>query len=172
MRIANRFTPLLLLTALSLAAASCRPLIKEAFRAPKVRVTDVMLTSNPINHPEEPWDFILTLDVDNPNGYSLNISHVAYAAVLGRVTIADGDHRSDIRIEASRVTTVQIPLTVRPEAIREAMRQVLQARHADYEFNGSVAMIAPVVGIVRIPFSKTGKVDPLDILKKKGIGFN
>lgn len=172
MRIAKRFTPFLLLTALSLAAVSCRPLIKEAFRSPKVRVTDVMLASIPMNNPREPWDFILTLDVDNPNGYSLNISHVAYAAVLGKVTIADGDHRSDIRIEPSRVTTVQVPLTVRPEAIQEAMRQALQSRHADYEFNGSVALIAPVVGIVRIPFSKRGTFDPLDLLKKKGIGFN
>ncbi|HZW36517.1 MAG: LEA type 2 family protein [Deltaproteobacteria bacterium] len=172
MRIAIRFTPLLLMAALSLAAASCRPLIKEAFRSPKIRVTDVMLTSNPLNNPREPWDFVLTLDVDNPNGYSLNISHVAYAAVLGRVTIADGDHRADIHIWPSRVTTVQVPLTVRPEAIQEAMRLVLQARHADYEFNGSVAVIAPVVGIVRVPFSKRGTFDPLDLLKKKGIGFN
>jgi LEA14-like dessication related protein len=172
MRIANRFAPLLLLAALSLAAGSCRPLMKDAFRSPKVRVSDVLLTSNPVNNPREPWDFLLTLDVDNPNGYSLNITHVAYAAVLGRVTIADGDHLSDIRIDASRVTKVRIPLTVRPEAIREAMRQVLQSRHADYEFNGSVAVIAPVVGVVRIPFSKRGTFDPLDLLKKKGIGFN
>jgi Late embryogenesis abundant protein len=172
MRIANRSTFLLLLSALFLAAASCRPLLKEAFRSPKVRVADVLLLSDPIHNPKEPLDIVLTLDVDNPNGYSLNISHIAYAAVLGRVTIADGDHRSDIRIEASRVTTVQVPLTVSPEAIREAMRQVLLARHADYEFNGSVALVAPVVGIVRIPFSKSGTVDPLDLLMKKGIGFN
>ncbi|HSL92616.1 MAG TPA: hypothetical protein VK863_08190, partial [Candidatus Limnocylindrales bacterium] len=39
MRIANRFLPLLALLAVPLVAGSCRPLLKEAFSAPKVRLT-------------------------------------------------------------------------------------------------------------------------------------
>jgi hypothetical protein len=52
------------------------------------------------------------------------------------------------------------------------MRHVLKARHLDYEFNGSVALHAPILGTTRIPFSRTGTVDPIDLLKKKGLGFN
>jgi len=172
MRIAKRFLLLIVLLAASLAATSCRPLLKEVFKPPKVRVTDVLLASNPVNDPNGPWAFTLTLEVDNPNGYPLNVTHVAYSAVIGRDTIAEGDHREDIRIEASRTTTVKVPLTLYPDAFREALRQVLQARRLDYEFNGSVSLQAPVVGVVRIPFSKTGNVDAFDLLKKKGLGFN
>jgi len=172
MRIANRFLPFLVLLAFSLLAASCRPLLKEAFKSPKVRVADVSLASNPLNDPKGPWEFILTLEVNNPNGYPLDVAHVAYAAVLGRETVAEGDYRSDIRIEASQVTTVRVPLKLRPEAFQEAMRKVLQVRHLDYELNGSVGVHAPVVGVVHIPFSKAGSIDPVDLLKRKGIGFN
>ncbi len=172
MRIAKRLLPFLVLLLIPLAAASCRAIIKEAFKPPKVRVADVLLTSNPLDDPKGPWAFTLTLAVNNPNSYSLNVSHVAYAAVIGRETVAEGDHRSDIRVEASQVTTVSVPLTVRPDAFRDAMRQVMHARHLDYEFNGSVALQAPVVGVVRIPFSKTGTIDPVDLLRKKGFGIN
>lgn len=172
MRIAKRFLLLIVLSAVSLAATSCRPLLKEVFKPPKVRVTDVLLDSNPVNDPKGPWAFILTLEVDNPNGYPLNVSQVAYSAVIGRDTVAEGDHREDLRIEASRTTTVKVPLSIRPDAFREALRQVLQARRLDYEFNGSVSLQAPIVGVVRIPFSKTGNVDAIDLLRKKRLGFN
>ena len=172
MRIAKRFLPLLILLAFSLAATSCRPLLKEAFKSPKVRVADVSLLSNPLNDPKGPWEFTLTLEVNNPNGYPLDIAQVAYAAILGRETVAEGDYRSDIRIEASQVTTVRVPLKLRPETFREAVRHVLQARHLDYELNGSVGVHAPVVGVVHIPFSRTGSIDPFDLLKRKGFGFN
>src|SRR5512145_3495224 len=77
MRIANRLLPLLVFFAVPVAAASCRSLIQEAFRPPKVRVAGVVLTSDPRSDPRATWAFLLTLAVDNPNGYPLNVVHVA-----------------------------------------------------------------------------------------------
>ena len=137
-----------------------------------MRVADVVLDSNPADHPRGPWEGSLALEVDNPNTYPLNVSHVAYAAIIGRDTVVEGEHRLEILIEASRVTTVRVPFTIRPEAFREAIRHVLQARRLGYEFNGSVAMSVPILGTVRIPFSKTGTLDPGELLRRKGFGFN
>ncbi|MEK6779161.1 MAG: LEA type 2 family protein [Candidatus Deferrimicrobiota bacterium] len=172
MRIAKRSLLLLALLAFSFAANSCRGLMKEVFKPPKVRVVDVALASNPLVDPKGPWGFRLTLSVDNPNTYPLNVTYVAYTAIIGRETVAEGEQRSDLRIEASGVTEVKVPLTVRPEAFSKVGRQMLQARRLDYEFNGSVGLDAPVVGVIRIPFSKTGAIDPVDLLIKKGFGFN
>lgn len=131
-----------------------------------------MLASDPRADPTAPWTFLLTLAVDNPNGYPLNVVHVAYSAIIGGGAVSEGDHPSDIHIEASRVTEVKIPLTVRPDAFQDAMRRLLLARRLDYEFNGSISLQAPLVGVVRVPFSKSGTVDPVDLLKKKGVGIN
>jgi LEA14-like dessication related protein len=132
----------------------------------------VLVTSNPLDDPKLPWELVLTLEVHNPNGYPLDVVRVAYAAVLGRETVADGDRRTEIRIEASRTTIVEVPLTIRPEPFQEAMRQVLQARRLNYEFRGSLGLVAPIAGVVHIPFSKTGSVDAMDLFRKKGFGFN
>jgi LEA14-like dessication related protein len=119
-----------------------------------------------------PWEVTLTLEVNNPNSYPLIISHVAYTAIIGQQTVAEGEILADVRVEASGDTSVTVPVTLRPDAFREAMRHVLQARRLGYEFNGSVAVSVPIMGTVRIPFSKTGTLDPVDLLKRKGFGIN
>jgi LEA14-like dessication related protein len=146
--------------------------MREVFKPPKVRVVDVVLASNPLVDPKGNLGFRLTLSVDNPNAYPLNVTLVAYTAILGRETVAEGEQRSDLRINASGTTEIVVPLTIRTQAFSAVARQMLQIRRLDYEFNGSVALDAPLVGIVRIPFSKTGTVDPVDLLMKKGFGFD
>jgi LEA14-like dessication related protein len=175
MRTATRFLSFLSLAALlALGAVSpaCRALVREAFQPPKVRVIDVALVSNPLADPGKPWECILSLEVNNRNDYPLRVAYVAYSATLGRETVADGELRDDIRIDASGLTVVPVPLSIRPDPMEEAVRQVLSGRTVTYEFNGSVGLRTPVFGIVRIPFSKTGGFDPLQVLKQKGFGVN
>jgi LEA14-like dessication related protein len=171
MRIAKRWLPLLLvLPSVAFLQPSCRTLIRESFRSPKVRVIDVALASNPAVDPKAPWDFTVLLEVTNPNDYPLRVSYVGYSAILGREEVADGEIRDDIRVGASGLTVVKVPLSIRPESIAAALRQVLAGRAVGYEINGSVGLHAPLIGIVRIPFSRTGGFDPMEILRKKGLG--
>lgn len=162
---------LLLVPALA-ALAGCSALVKEVFKAPKVRVTDVALASSPFENPQGPLDLTLSLSVDNPNGYDLNVADIAYSAVIGRETVAQGEHGEKLRIAASSVTVVKVPLRLRPDSFKAALRQVLAARALPYEFNGSIGLRAPVAGLVRIPFSKTGSLDPAELLRKRGLGLN
>ncbi len=175
MRTATRFLSFLsigLLVSLGTLSPGCRTLVRESFRSPKVRVIDVALVSNPLADPSRPWEFLLALEVDNRNDYPLRVAHVAYSAILGRETVAGGELREDIRIDAAGLTVVRVPLSIRPESMEAAVRQVISGRTVSYEFNGSVGLAIPVVGVVRIPFSKTGGFDPVEILKRKGFGIN
>jgi len=172
MRIVKRFTPFLLVAAMALSASSCRPLIREVFRNPKVKLVDVVVSGNPFLAPRAPLDAVLHLSVDNPNEYPLTVVQVAYTATLGTRRVASGERNEEIRIEPSGVTVVKIPVQLVPQAFEAALREVLEARAASYEFNGSVEVVAPIVGAVRIPFSKRGTIDPAILLRKKGIGFN
>lgn len=131
-----------------------------------------MLTSNPLDDPMRPWDALLSLEVDNRNDYPLNIAYVAYSAILGRETIAGGEYREKIRLGASGITVVKVPISFRPESFLAASRGILAARKLSYEFNGSVGIDTAVVGVVRIPFSKTGRFDPEEFIRQKGFGFN
>lgn len=171
MRIVKRWVLLLLFFASCLPVSSCRPLLKEIFKTPKVRLVDVGVAGNPFVS-RGPVEAILHLAVDNPNSYALTVTGVAYSATVGTRTVADGERTEEIRIEPSGQTVVKVPVRLQTDVFADALREVLAARAVSYEFNGSVSVIAPVVGMIRVPFSRTGTIDPMDILRRKGIGFN
>ena len=171
MRIVKRWILLLLFGALCLPASSCRPLLKEVFKAPKVRVVDIGIAGNPFQS-RGPVEVVLHLAVSNPNSYALTVAGVAYSATVGTRKIADGERNEVMRIEPSGETVVKVPVRLQSDVFADALREVLEARALAYEFNGSVRVIAPVVGGIRLPFSRTGTIDPMDILRRKGIGFN
>jgi LEA14-like dessication related protein len=172
MRIVKRIFPLLVAAAALLAVSTCRPLLRGVFVPPKVKVADIGLAENPFLAPRGPLDVVLQLQVTNPNPYALTVSHVAYSATIGTHRIADGERTEEIRIEPSGDTLVKVPVRLRTDVFSAAMREVIDARALAYEFNGSISVVAPVVGVVRVPFSRTGRIDPVDLLRKKGIGFN
>jgi LEA14-like dessication related protein len=171
MRIVKRWILLLLFGASCLPVTSCRPLLKEVFQAPKVRVVDIGIAGNPFLS-RGPVEAVLHLAVTNPNSYALTVASVAYSATVGTRRLADGERTEEIRIEPSGETVVKVPVRLQTDVLEAALREVLEARALSYEFNGSVGVVAPVVGVVRIPFSRTGTIDPMDILRRKGIGFN
>ncbi len=171
MRKANRIY-LLLLLSLAISPLSCRDLVKSTFRTPKVRLIDVALMSNPLDDPRKPWDAVLSLEVDNRNDYPLEVSYVAYSAIIGRDTVAGGEHREQMRLGPSGITVVKVPISLRPEAFLDASKEAFIGRSVSYEFNGSVGLRTAVVGVVRIPFSRTGRFEPVEFLRRKGFGFN
>ena len=145
--------------------------MREVFQAPKVRIVDIGVAGNPFVS-RGPIDAVLHLAVNNPNSYALTVAGVAYSATVGTRKVADGERIDEIRIEPSGETVVKVPVRLQSDVFADALREVLEARAVSYEFNGSVSVVAPVVGVVRVPFSRTGKIDPMDILRRKGIGFN
>ena len=171
MRIVKRSVLLLLFGALCLPVPSCRPLREQVFQTPKVRLVDIGMAGNPFVS-RGPVEAILHLAVNNPNSYALTVSSVAYTATVGTRKIADGERNEVMRIEPSGETVVKVPVRLQSDVFADALREVLEARALAYEFNGSVRVIAPVVGGIRVPFSRTGTIDPMDILRRKGIGFN
>jgi LEA14-like dessication related protein len=171
MRIVKRWILLLLFGALCLPVSSCRPLLKEVFQTPKVRLVNIGIAGNPFLS-RGPVDAILHLAVNNPNSYALTVASVAYSATVGTRKVADGERTEEMRIEPSGETVVKVPVRLQTDAFAAALREVLEDRALSYEFNGSVGVVAPVVGVVLVPFSRTGTIDPMDILRRKGIGFN
>jgi len=156
---------------LCLPVSSCRPLLREVFKAPKVRLVDIGIAGNPFVS-RGPIEAVVHLAVNNPNTYALKVASVAYSVTVGTRKVADGERVEDMTIEPSGETVVKVPVRLQTDVFADALREVLETRAVSYEFNGSVGVVAPVVGVVRVPFSRTGTIDPMDILRRKGIGFN
>jgi LEA14-like dessication related protein len=100
------------------------------------------------------------------------VASVAYAATVGTRLVAEGERNEEIRIEPSGETVVKVPVRLQTEVFAAALREILETQALPYEFNGSVGVVAPFVGVVHVPFSRTGTIDPMDLLLRKGIRFN
>ena len=129
------------------------------------------LSSNPFLA-KDPLEVVLQLEVFNPNSYALNVSRAAYSVTVGKKELASGEQNEQFRLEPSQETTVTVPVTLNPEVLMAALRELIGARAVSYELNGSLEIEAPLVGIVRAPFSKTGVFDPLDFILRKKIPLN
>ena len=154
------------------SAFSCRPLLRQVFKNPKVQVVSIGIAGNPFNPSKEPLEAILNLSVQNPNSYALTVSQAVYTVTVGKQLLAAGEKPEEIRLEPSGETLVRIPVLLDTNAFSAALRDLIEARAVPYEFTGSLAVDAPLVGIVHVPFSKKGTIDPMDLLRKKGIRFN
>jgi LEA14-like dessication related protein len=165
------YLPLVLLLA-AMTLSGCRQLVKEVFKTPRVELREVALDSDPASRSKSPWRFMLTLAVDNPNPYPLDVARFAYTGMIGQDVVAEGDQAVGIHIEPSGITTVKVPVALNPGAFESAARQVLTQKSLSWEFNGSVGLRAPMIGVVPVPFSKTGSFDLFYILKRMGIGLN
>ena len=146
-------------------------LVRETFKSPKVRFVSARLSANPFLT-KDPLEVVLHLEVTNPNSYALNISRAVYSVTIGNQELASGEKNEQFRLEPSRETIVTVPVTLNPGAFMSAMHEVIEARAVPYGFNGSLEVEAPLAGIVRVPFSKTGAFDLLDFIRKKKIPSN
>lgn len=172
MRIAKwYYLPMVVLFA-ALPMTGCRQMIKEAFKTPKVELLEVELDSNPSKDARTPWRFVLTMTVDNPNPYPLSVSRFVYTGMIGGEVVAEGEQADETRIAASGVTTVRVPITLKPGAFETAARQVITKKSLSWEINGAIGLQTHLMGVVRIPFSKSGNYDMFYILKRMGIGLN
>jgi LEA14-like dessication related protein len=152
--------------------SGCRQLVKEAFKTPRVELREVALDSAPAGASKSSVRFMLTLDVDNRNPYALDVARFAYTGMIGRDVVAEGDQAAGMRIGPSGITTVKVPVALAPGAFESAARQVLAQKSLSWEFNGSVGLRAPMMGVITVPFSKSGTFDLYYILKRMGIGLN
>ncbi|MCL1925757.1 MAG: LEA type 2 family protein [Syntrophorhabdaceae bacterium] len=136
-----------------------------------MRVVSVKLSANPFLT-KDPTEVVLHIEVINQNSYALNVSRAAYSVTIGNRELASVEQNEQLRLEPSRETIVIVPVTLNPGALTSALHEVIEARAVPYGFNGSIEVEAPLIGIVRIPFSKTGTFDPLDFIRRKKIPFN
>jgi LEA14-like dessication related protein len=157
---------LLFLSALLIVAPSCRALRREVFRKPEVRIDSVKLSANPFLT-KEPFDVVLNLAITNPNSYDLNISRSAFSISIGKQELASGEKNEQITLAASQETIVILPITLNPDFFLSALQQFIETRVVSYEITGSIEVRAPLVGVIRTPFSKTGAFDPLEFFRRR-----
>lgn len=144
---------LTLLLLLPLWLTGCANL--STFETPRVIVTDVKLRGGRLMA----QDFLVTLQVDNPNDYSFELQGVVADVLLNGHPLARG--LSNHRISIPAFGSARIPIVATVQTL-ELLKQVLELgthQPISYEVKGHMNVARGWSRDIRIPFSQQGTLD-------------
>lgn len=139
------------LMALSLLAGCA--LLRSQVEAPRVSLSAIGVESLGLLEQR----FRLTLRVQNPNGFPINIKGMDYRVVLNGEPFASGVSAAGVRVPASGESLVMVPVTVN---LLDTLQQVLKWRSSppeslDYALDGQVRLSD---FDLQLPFEYSGTV--------------
>lgn len=158
LHVLGMFTALLVLAGLS----GCSTL-QSQFQQPTVKLANVVLLEAGLLQ----QTYGITLQVDNPNGFSLPIKGVNYNVRLAGQDFASGLTPNGFTIPANGSDQVQVEVrTNLLESIGHLSRMLSGGpQDIDYEMSGDIQVNLPLIGA--IPFNRSGTIP---LVKKEADG--
>ncbi|MDH3646566.1 MAG: LEA type 2 family protein [Gammaproteobacteria bacterium] len=137
-----------------LASLSGCSTLQSPFQQPVVKLANVQLVELGLLQ----QTYGVTLQVDNPNGYTLPIKGVTYAVKLAGQDFASGLTPNGFSIPANGSDQVQVEVrTNLLESLGHLGRMLADGpQNVDYELNGDIQIDLPLIGA--IPFSRSGTI--------------
>ena len=122
-------------------------------QAPRVSFQDVRYTGLSF----DAIDLAVDVNIHNYNPVSINFSGFDYEFDINDNPFLTGQQEYAFSIAAMDQTTVQIPVSVNYQDVYNTVSSLLTEDQASYRMAGGVLFDVPVLGQLRIPFSKRGE---------------
>ncbi|MEJ2542821.1 MAG: LEA type 2 family protein [Calditrichaceae bacterium] len=140
-------------------------LSKANIQEPSVKISNIKMTGLTFND----VDLLFNIDINNPNSVGINLTGFDYDLQIEHNSFISGKQENGLAIKASGSEIVQLPLTLKFKDIYNTFSKLKDLDSVQYKLNTGLSFNLPVLGNVRIPVSKSGKVPAL---KMPSIGFN
>ncbi len=136
-----------------LITSGCSTLAKQTFREPKVRVISLMFEENPPPASLAAIPLTVTIEVNNPNAFSIKAKYLTYTVTAGEETLASGEKSELIEIPPDMTSYIDIPVTISLEPIIRSLSRAAKNLDISVTAYGSMTL-ASFLGDVKIPFRK------------------
>jgi LEA14-like dessication related protein len=158
----RRFLILSLALFIISGCAELQNIIKQAgIKKPTAQVTNSKINGLSFSS----VDLLFDIQVDNPNSVGVNLAGMDYSLMINQNSLFSGDKNDPLKIEATKSSTIQIPVTLKFKDIYQTVKDLGSGDKSTYSFKGGLSFNLPVLGAVRIPISKSGEI-PLIKLPK------
>ena len=138
---------------LMLAVAGCASLARRAFQNPIVSVADTNVTGlSPRGGSLE-----VTLRVENPNDFRLDIGAVRYVVLVDSTQVATGQIDRIVTLEPASTTSVVVPVQFALDAVAMVGVRFLTTGSLQYRVTGQFDYVTPFGRLTR-PFASDGSV--------------
>ena len=139
--------------ALLLGVAGCASLARRAFQNPVVAVADTKVTGlSPRGGSLE-----VTLRVENPNDFRLDIGAVRYVVLVDSTQVATGRIDRVVTLEPTSTTLVAVPVQFALDAVAMVGVRFLTTGSLQYRVTGQFDYVTPFGRLTR-PFASDGSV--------------
>lgn len=120
---------------------------------PKVSIRDIAWSTVSLNEAAG----VVTLNVENPNAFALNLQTLDYALSLGGVDVAKSSLAKAVAFEANGgAGTVEIPIAFSPKSLGLGVLRMLGGNGSAYDLSGTMAVKTPY-GKMSLPLEAIGR---------------
>jgi LEA14-like dessication related protein len=85
-------------------------------------------------------EFMLLVEVANPNSFGAVIDYVEYSVELDRREVARGRRIEDVSVGAGETVEVEVPFAVRWDGFKDALGDMFDGTEHDWGFMGEVRL--------------------------------
>ena len=143
-------------------------------KEPQANVEKVRITSLSFKKVDLNFDIAVT----NPNPIAIQLAGFDYDLLLNNRSFVKGDHKKSLKIEAGGKSNVAIPISLTFADVYHTFKSLQGVDSIKYQLKMKLGFNVPVLGVVKIPVSKSGHIPNLHMpsislgnLKLKNIGF-
>ena len=172
------FVSLMIVGLLTLLFSGCNELLRVLqplnVQKPKVQVANVKLKA--LNFSRA--DLLFNLKIQNPNALSVSLHGFDYDFLINKNSFVKGQQETKTQIKPNGVSTVPLPVTLTFEKLYQTYRSLKDTDSLHYTLKAGFTFALPVLGIVRIPVTTSGKLPTVKLphitiqsLKLENLGF-
>jgi LEA14-like dessication related protein len=103
---------------------------------------------------------LLTLEVNNPNRFSLNFQSLEYRFFFENRETARGQYNQTFTIPASSTQELSIPLSMEFKDLGSPLKSLIRGKDVPYRIEGTLHLKV-LWGSITIPFSKDGLLNTI-----------
>lgn len=128
---------------------------------PQVSVAGVQVTDFSFRNIQLGFD----IRVKNPNPISLSMLSYSYDFKINGYNFVQGNHRKSLTIAATGASTIQIPVRINYLDLYNLFQSLKHKKRSTYQLSANLYFNVPVLGRIKIPIHKSGKLPMLKIPK-------
>jgi LEA14-like dessication related protein len=154
---------LLLCCVLSLLFCSCQTLqnLSNSISKPTLSVTGVRVTDFSFKEMELTY----SVKVNNPNPVALHMLSYDYNFKVNDHSFVKGNQKKRLNIASSGSSTIQIPMRVNFHDLYSLFNSLKSKGQAGYQLLADLHFNLPVLGDVKVPLKKNGKIPMIKLPK-------
>jgi LEA14-like dessication related protein len=123
-----------------------------SIKKPSLSVSDVKISEISLQDLELTFD----VDVDNPNAVAINLASYDFDFLIDQNSFVKGSQPLSTEIGSSGNSTIQIPVKFTFKELYQTFSSIQDKDETAYNFDASIGVSLPVLGLTEIPISKSG----------------